>query len=305
MSLVKDIVFHGGRLISVSEGIDTTNRGWELLVGVSGIHHAHSSRDTAERVRAAQMGRVLDGNGSAGDFPYGYRSELAEPLGKQVSRGPKPKRVVVIDDPEAVVVRAVFGRFAAGASIASLVRWLNSDSSVPPVGRKGWHHEHVRRMLANQKYCGRWCFGLTRTVRDGNGRKKQLPVARDQALEVLRPTLQIVPDSLWHEADARLQELKRISGLKPKGRRRGPGEHYIRMYARTLLNGKVVCGGCGRRLVQTGPRSRQRLRCPGHRQGRCSMAASVPVAQAKQSCYERYLRRCDPHRTGWVGFSST
>jgi DNA invertase Pin-like site-specific DNA recombinase len=55
-SLIKDIVFQGGRFISVAEGIDTEKKGWELLVVFSGIHHARSNKDTAERVRAGKEG---------------------------------------------------------------------------------------------------------------------------------------------------------------------------------------------------------------------------------------------------------
>src|SRR5580704_8491793 len=32
-SLIKDIVYQGGRFISVGEGVDTEKKGWELIVG--------------------------------------------------------------------------------------------------------------------------------------------------------------------------------------------------------------------------------------------------------------------------------
>jgi len=99
-SLIKDIVYHGGRFISVAEGIDTTHKGWKTMVGLKEMHHAQSNEDTAERVRGAQEGRVLDGSGCAGDQPYGYTSEFADPAAaaNYRGRGPKPKKVVVIDE---------------------------------------------------------------------------------------------------------------------------------------------------------------------------------------------------------------
>jgi hypothetical protein len=66
--LIKDLVFHGGRFISIAEGIDTIQKGWKLLVGISELHHARANDDTGERVRGGQEGRVRDGNGSAGEF---------------------------------------------------------------------------------------------------------------------------------------------------------------------------------------------------------------------------------------------
>ncbi len=61
------------------EGIDTDKKGWQMLVGFTEMHHSRSNDDTAERVRGGQEGRVLDGDGSAGDYPYGYRSEYVDP----------------------------------------------------------------------------------------------------------------------------------------------------------------------------------------------------------------------------------
>lgn len=67
--MIKDIVFCGGRFLSITEGIDTTRQGWELQVGISQLHHSAANADTASRVRAGQEGRVRDGDGSAGDYP--------------------------------------------------------------------------------------------------------------------------------------------------------------------------------------------------------------------------------------------
>lgn len=68
-SIIKDIVHGGGRFISITEGIDTDKKGWGMLVGFTEMHHSRSNEDTAERVRGGQEGRVLDGDGSAGDYP--------------------------------------------------------------------------------------------------------------------------------------------------------------------------------------------------------------------------------------------
>ena len=42
-SLVKDIVFHGGRFISATEGVDTERKGWKMIVGISELHHSRSN----------------------------------------------------------------------------------------------------------------------------------------------------------------------------------------------------------------------------------------------------------------------
>ncbi len=91
---IKDIVFHGGRFISIAEDIDTDRKGWQMHAGISELHHARSNKDSAERVRGGQEGRILDGNGSAGDFPFGYASVFTGPKSalKDIGRGARPRQ---------------------------------------------------------------------------------------------------------------------------------------------------------------------------------------------------------------------
>lgn len=289
--LIKDIVFHGGRFISVSEGIDTAQKGWKTLVGLNEIHHARSNEDTAERVRGGQEGRVHDGNGSAGDFPFGYRSEFADPAAAAAyrGRGPKPKKMVVIDEPQAEVVREIFRRFVAQQSITSIVQWLNSiRHSIPRIGnRRGkglWHHEHVRRILTNRKYVGEWSYGRTTTLRDQYGNKKQVPARPDQRVtSVMRPSLRIIEQQIWEAAQARLRELLTIYGMKEGHKRRGPAAAYRNHYRKRLLNGKVHCERCGSVLTDSSNNTVKRLGCPQHRAGVCPVASRVPVAFAEQA----------------------
>ena len=200
---------------SLRSGTDIAGKGWQMLVGFSEIHHSRSNEDTAERVRGGQEGRVLDGDGSAGDFPYGYRSEYVDPqaaLGYH-GRGPKPRKRVVIDEASTAVVRRIFERFAGGESISSITRWLTSEQhEIPRIGKGDWHHEHVRRILTNPKYIGTWPFGKTTTVRDGSGKKKQVAARKDQKVTVVpRPQLRIIDQPTWDAAQAKLAELMKAS----------------------------------------------------------------------------------------------
>ena len=56
-SMILDLVYNGGRFISVGEGIDTDEPGWELKVKVLALHHSTSNRELARRVRRGQEGR--------------------------------------------------------------------------------------------------------------------------------------------------------------------------------------------------------------------------------------------------------
>ncbi len=285
-SLIKDVVFHGGRFISVTENIDTAQKGWGLLVGITEIHHSRSNEDTAERVRGGQEGRVLDGDGSAGDFPYGYRSEYVDPQAalNYHGRGPKPRKRVVIDGPAAAVVREVFERFCGGESISSITRWLTEvQHEVPRIGKGDWHHQHVRRILTNPKYVGTWPFGKTTTVRDSSGKMKQVAARDDQrVVTVQRPHLRVVEQRLWDKARQKLAELMRVYGMKAGDRKRGPAEHYRLLYPKTLLGGLIVCARCGSRMTTASSGGIKRMGCPKHRAGSCPMTARVPYARAEE-----------------------
>jgi len=91
-SIIQDLVYNGGRFISTGESIDTAEPGWELKVKVLELHHSTTIREIGRRVRRGQEGRVLDGNGSAGDYGYGYRAEFADrttPSGPVADRSPR------------------------------------------------------------------------------------------------------------------------------------------------------------------------------------------------------------------------
>ena len=134
---------------------------------------------------------------------------------------------------------------------------------IPPIGKNGWHHQHVRRILMNEKYIGRWVYGKTSTVYDAQGKKKQVPARRHQRITVVdRPDLRIIDDELWKMVQDRLAELKGIYGMKEHGKRRGPSQHYRLLYAKRLLNGKITCARCGSRLIDASSNSIRRLGCP-------------------------------------------
>jgi hypothetical protein len=45
MTLLKELVFDGIRIISLNEGIDTSNESWDLVATLLGLHHERFIRD--------------------------------------------------------------------------------------------------------------------------------------------------------------------------------------------------------------------------------------------------------------------
>ena len=302
-ALIRDLVFAGGRFVSTGENIDTAQPGWELKVGIMELHNSLTIADTGRRVRRGQEGRVLDGNGSAGDFPYGYYSYYLDPNWQNASRrGPKPKKGIRILEEEAKWVRRIFEWFIGGHSITWITRELNRlhvdkghKSSHP-----GWHHYQVRRILANPKHIGRWSWGRTRTIRDSRGRKRQIAVAREEIVVVARPELRIVDQDVWNNAQERLGKLMDAFGLKPQQKPRGPKAHYTQVYPKGPIGGLIFCGSCGARLVYQGGCKDVYYGCPNYRKGDgCRQMIRVPRQKALKVLVD-FLRDAYRRHTEWM-----
>jgi len=287
-AFITDLVYSGGRFISTGEGIDTSSTGWQLRVQVMELSNGLEVRGLQHKVRRGQEGRVRD-DGSAGDFPFGYDSyyidaDWAEQLAR---RGPKPKKGLRVSEEEAKQVRQVFEWFVDAKSIGWIARELTRlkvhkghRASTP-----GWHPQQIRRMLANEKYVGKWVWGETTTQRNSRGQKKQVEVPADQLVSRNRPNLRIVEQELWDRAVVRLAKLEetfgRKAGQKPRGPKWQPNPADI--YPRSPLGGLVVCGCCQAKLWQSRSNSRCYYACPGAKKGLCNMATQVPATRAENA----------------------
>jgi DNA invertase Pin-like site-specific DNA recombinase len=306
-AMIKDLVYSRGRFISACEGVDTTEQGWELRVKVMELHNSTTIQELGNRVRRGQRGRIQRGL-TAGDYPFGYESFYVNPDQAEAYRGvgPKPEKGVRINQQAADWVRKVFAWFIAGESIPGIARELTRLKV--DKGHRGrtpiWHSNQIRRMLDNEKYVGFWSWGETKTIRNSEGKKKQVPVPLEEQTFVERPDLRIIDDETWEKAQARLKELDDIYGLKDGQKPRGPKahHHHTEAYPSDLLGGLVFCGEkCGSRLWQHASGERKYLVCPnrGDVDGMCPMNTRVPKAKAEQAvlnCVSTVFKT----RPGWV-----
>lgn len=303
-AFITDLVYIGGRFIATGEGIDTEQTGWELRVKVMELHNSTTIRELGRRVRRGQLGRIL-GELSAGDYCYGYESYLLNPEQAAESRGPKPERGLRIKEDEAKWVRKIFKWFNKGRSIAWIAAELTRQKA--PVGNRRrsnrWRERHVRKILENEKYIGVWRWGTTRTIRNSQGKKKQIPVPKELHVVVNRPELRIIKDPVWDRAQKGLADLKDLYGMKPGQKHRGPKVHHTALYPNGLLAGMVFCSKCGSRMWQQASGKRLYLGC--HNRGTddhcCELTTRVPVQKAEEavlgfladllSCWPKWLDR--------------
>lgn len=288
-AFITDLVYMGGRFIATGEGIDTEQTGWELRVKVMELHNSTTIRELGRRVRRGQLGRIL-GQLSAGDYCYGYESYLLDPEKAAESRGPKPERGLRIKEDEAKWVRKIFKWFNKGRSISWIAEELTRQKAA--IGhrrrKKRWRRTHVRKILENEKYIGLWRWGTTRTIRNSQGKKKQIPVPEELQVVVKRPELRIIDQAVWDAAQKRLADLKDLYGKKPGQKHRGPKVHHTALYPNGLLAGMVFCSKCGSRMWQQASGKRLYLGC--HNRGTddhcCELTTRVPVEKAEEAVLE-------------------
>lgn len=175
--------------------------------------------------RLARMGGLPGRQGTG----YGYTSEWVG------VRDGKPKRVVAIQSTEAAIVREMFSRYAKGASIKEVTRWLNGSLVTPPGNGSRealeWYDTTVRAILKNESYLGRVVFGRLRKVRNAKGTKVNRPglsepIRTDGAFPA------IVTQELFDKVQERLQS--RSNRILPG--KDNPGN---------MLRGIGRCKSCG------------------------------------------------------------
>src|SRR5690606_21784818 len=125
-----------------------------LLVQFQGMIAEYERAQIAERTRRGKLHRARDGSVNVlGGAPYGYR---------YIRKTEEADALYEIVEHEAVVVRELFSRYAAGdVSIGELCRWLGSDGILTSTGKSPWARATVWGMLDTPGYAGRAAFGKT------------------------------------------------------------------------------------------------------------------------------------------------
>lgn len=61
---------------------------------------------------------------------------------------------LVIDEPDAEIVRKMFEMRAAGSSLGAISKWLYENKIISPTGKTHWSRETISKLLRNEKYVG-------------------------------------------------------------------------------------------------------------------------------------------------------
>jgi Recombinase len=209
------------------------------------------SSSSGKRRRRRRKRRALFASNDAADhwaggrYAFGYRSAAAEN-----SR----RRVLVIFEPEATIVRSMFAWSAAGWSLRQIATELERLGVKRPHGGRRWHRSAVHAILTNPGYMGQGRYNLddvpgkvereARPNRCGRRHRPECSCAKvrrrtgagdgdNVVFSVAYPV--IVEPELWTRVTARLDENKGTRALQTSD-----PERFLRSY--------LACGSCGRRL---------------------------------------------------------
>ena len=162
---------------------------------------------------------------------------------------------VVFDPDESVVdaIRLVFDCFRRLGSAKRVAKWMHSENialpsrprSGPLYGELRWappRVPQVTRILKNPRYAGAYVYGQTRVERQADGTAR----------------LRVVPMEDWHVCieEAHVGFIDWDEYLRNRATLRGNAASFLEAPSRTaapregaaLLQSRVVCGHCGRRM---------------------------------------------------------
>ncbi len=272
LSVLEEFRFHGVRVLSVADGLDTDDQDATVGIQVRGVFNELQLLDLRKKTLRGQLGQKQRGF-IVGEATYGYRSVAVGEVRMDKKGRPRPEGYkMTIDAREAAVVLRIFEEFVGGSSESGIVKRLNADG-VPGRRRtkKGWSPATVHRLLRNEKYVARWIWNRTETRRDPKtGRRRQFPKPESEWFITEDQSLRIVPQELWEGAKRRAAAVRRVwPGGRGKRGFEGQRGGQVSHYPPDLLSGAMCCAACGATIAKVSGKSGGYYGCLGARKGAC------------------------------------
>ncbi len=264
---------NGVELVSVTDGIQTSQQMAKLQIAIKGLVNELYLDDLRDKTHRGLTGRVLRGL-SAGGRLFGYRTIPQGPDGREGAAW-------TVFEPETAMVRRIFQSYADGLSMKAIAVRLNQEGVPFPAKttrwgpiRRGWALSTIHTILTNEKYRGHWVWNKTMFLKDPETGKRTA-VARPETdwISEDRPDLRIVEEALWGRVQERLQAVRAAYGAttrQPRPRGQAPD-----MYSPYLLSGLMRCGVCGGRItIQVSRRRKASGRVYQYARYRCAFHAT-------------------------------
>ena len=270
-TVIRRLEFQGVRLVTTSDGYDSTSRARKMHRGFKGLMNKAFLDDHRDRVHRGLTGQALK-HYWCGGRPYGFRLKpILDPTQRDAYGQPaRIGTVLEVDAQQAAVVKEIFTRFVDGESCRAIAVELNSRgvASSGSTWRRtvrrcaGWTASSIREIVRNPLFTGRVRWNVSQFVRDPDTRKFKRR-ARPQSEWVVHQDekLRIVSDALFEKAQARTRKTRHTdvrlkAGGKPK----------------FLLSGLLRCSSCGASYTMA---DASFYSCGAEREGACTNTVRV------------------------------
>jgi site-specific DNA recombinase len=127
---VRQLAKAGVRLASITQDI-ADDAGGEFIRKVLNVFNVHQSRENAKHVHRAMCENARQGLWNGSRAPFGYRTEVRE------RRGTKDKKILVIDETEAGIIRLIFDLATGGHGRPLGVKAIASRLNERGIHRRG------------------------------------------------------------------------------------------------------------------------------------------------------------------------
>ena len=265
------------RVITVTDGIDTSDSKWRILSQVQAIHGELHLLDTAARIRRAFEGRWREGYAINPLLPGYIRRAMNPEAEDRKHKGPYKDQKDALLTPRIV---EAFERAARGDRLIDIAEYLDSVGFPLPVKCKcpKWTSTLVRRLIQQPLYWGvEYYRRKTSTALEVSGETKQEPTPDQDVLSRKMPDLAHVSESLWNKANEAIRARRRHNRYSKGIDHPNTGTPRDRWGP---LSSTFYCGVCGARMHRDGAG----YRC-------CASKKRWTLAQGSK---ERCWNRCSP-----------
>ncbi len=219
------------KVISVTEGIDTTNENDDLLIGFKQIFNDFYAKDISKKVRSG-IRQKQKNTGLVPSLPFGYY--LDRNTGK-----------VEIDTETAEYVREIFRLYVEGYGLCTIAKSLNERGIRSPEYYKKrkladwkplisrqylWEQSSIKRILSNEMYIGTLVNHKTVTSKIYKTKTFIAPKEQYRHENFCEP---IIEKNIWEQAQFLLKQRSEIKPRASNGRK-------IHRYS-----GLIKCAECG------------------------------------------------------------
>ncbi|MFJ9865311.1 recombinase family protein [Streptomyces sp. NPDC101165] len=265
--VLDDIEKAGGRLVSVVDGLDTSNDSARMVVAMLAELACSESKNLGTRVGHAKRYLRSKGQWIGGQPPYGLLIDS------------KTKKLV--HDPEhAVYARLIADEALTGTSLVKIARLLNEYEILSPRGGQ-WNAASIMQLLRSPAFAG--LMPETETVESDDGERKYtgrvFPYRDPETLNTVEIGEGIIT---LGERDQIVRQLESRTFVHAGKRRPRPE-------GTALLTGLIFCGvaDCGRRMHRVG----LSYQCMARRAGNQCVGASALADAVDSYVTERFLTK--------------